>query len=250
MKKAKVADKGYPALGDLASQRAVLDAITRLDFPVFIRRGFNSLSPGARFLPNWHIEAMAFLLERVRLGKTTRLIINMPPRSLKSIVTSVAFPAFLLGHDPTKRVICVSYGSDLATKHANDCRSIMRAEWYRKVFPGTRISSMKDTESEFVTTQNGYRLTTSLDGTLTGRGGDTIIIDDPLKPADATSDARRERVNEWYHNTLLSRLDDKVKGPSSSSCSVSTLTTSLACSCKGLRHGRSSLSRRSPRKTN
>lgn len=108
MTKAKVADKGYPARGDLASQRVVLDAITRLDFPVFIRRGFNSLSPGALFLNNWHLEAMAYLLEQVRLGKITRLIINMPPRSLKSIVTSVAFPAFLLGHDPTKRVISLA----------------------------------------------------------------------------------------------------------------------------------------------
>jgi len=71
---------------------------------------------------------------------------------------------------------------------------------------------MKDTELEFLTTRNGYRLTTSLDGTLTGRGGDIIIIDDPLKPIDALSEAKRERVNQWYFNTLLSRLDDKKNG--------------------------------------
>ena len=140
------------------------------------------------------------------------MIICVPPRSLKSIASSVAFPAFILGHDPTKRVICVSYGSDLATKHANDCRSIIKSAWYRKLFPGTIVSSMKDTEVEFLTTRNGYRLTTSLDGTLTGRGGDIIIIDDPLKPIDALSDAKRERVNQWYFNTLLSRLDDKKNG--------------------------------------
>ena len=104
------------------------------------------LSPGAQFEPNWHIEAMAYHLEQVRLGKIKRLIINMPPRSLKSIVSSVAFPAYFLGHDPTKRLICVSYGSDLATKHANDCRSIMKSAWYRKLFPQTVISSLKDTE--------------------------------------------------------------------------------------------------------
>ena len=148
----------------------------------------------------------------MRLGKKNRLIISVPPRSLKSIASSVAFPAFILGHDPTKRVICVSYGSDLATKHANDCRSIIKSAWYRKLFPGTIVSSMKDTEAEFLTTRGGYRLTTSLDGTLTGRGGDIIIIDDPLKPIDALSDAKRERVNQWYFNTLLSRLDDKKIG--------------------------------------
>src|SRR5205085_10274776 len=97
-------------------------------------------------------------------------------------------------------------------KHANDCRSIMKSAWYRKLFPQTVVSSLKDTEGEFLTTRNGYRLTTSLDGTLTGRGGDVIIIDDPLKPIDALSDAKRERVNQWYFNTLLSRLDDKQNG--------------------------------------
>ena len=194
------------------SGREALDAICRRDFASFIERSFNSLTPGARFDPNWHIEAIAYYLEQVRLGKIKRLIINIPPRSLKSIASSVALPAFILGHDPTKRVICVSYGSDLATKHANDCRSMMKSAWYRKLFPGTVVSSMKDTEAEFLTTRHGYRLTTSLDGTLTGRGGDIIIIDDPLKPIDALSDAKRERVNQWYFNTLLSRLDDKKNG--------------------------------------
>jgi predicted phage terminase large subunit-like protein len=191
---------------------AVLDAIARRDFTTFIRLCFRSLSPGAQFKPNWHIEALAYHLEQVRLGKIKRLIINMPPRSLKSIVTSVAFPAYVLGHHPTKRLICVSYGSDLATKHANDCRSVMKAGWFRGMFAATVISSRKDTEGEFVTTQNGFRLTTSLDGTLTGRGGDLIIIDDPLRPIDALSEAKREKVNQWYFNTLLSRLDDKVHG--------------------------------------
>jgi hypothetical protein len=103
-------------------------------------------------------------------------------------------------------------GSDLATKHANDCRAILNADWFRRTFPATRISRTKNTESEVLTTQNGYRLATSIDGTLTGRGGDIIVIDDPLKPSDALADSKRERVNDWYNNTLLSRLDDKQRG--------------------------------------
>ena len=170
------------------------------------------MTPGTRFLPNWHINAMAFLLEQARLGKTTRLIICMPPRSLKSIVASVAFPAFVLGHDPTRRLIAASYGAELAIKHASDCRAILRADWFQRVFPRTRISKIKDTESEFVTTERGYRLATSVDGTLTGRGGDIIVVDDPLKPSDALSDSKRERVNDWFNDTLLSRLNDKQTG--------------------------------------
>ena len=197
---------------DGRERRRLLDAITRQDFTTFVQRCFTSLSPGTQFAPNWHIEAMAYHLEQVRLGKIKRLIINMPPRSLKSIVSSVSFPAYLLGHDPTKRIICVSYGSDLATEHANDCRLILKSAWYWLLFPGTVVSAIKDTESEFSTTWHGYRLTTSLDGSITGRGGDVIIIDDPLKPVDALSQAKREKVNQWYFNTLVSRLDDKRNG--------------------------------------
>lgn len=201
-----------PRSSSLISDRRALEAIVRTDFTAFIHRCFSSLSPGAHYEPNWHIEALAYRLEQVRAGQIKRLIVNMPPRSLKSVSCSVAFPAFALGHDPTKRVICVSYGADLAVKHANDCRAVMKSDWYRRAFPGTIISASKDTEGEFVTTRNGYRMTTSLDGTLTGRGGDLIIIDDPLKPIDALSQVKRERVNDWYYNTLLSRLDDKKNG--------------------------------------
>jgi predicted phage terminase large subunit-like protein len=161
---------------------------------------------------NWHIDAIAHHLEQVRLGRIKRLIINLPPRYLKSLMASVAFPAFLLGHDPTKRVIVVSYGSDLAVKLANDCRAIINSPRYKSIFPGLQISRLKNTESEIVTSRGGFRLAASVDGSLTGRGGDVIVIDDPLKPSDAFSDAKREHVNEWFKNTLYSRLDDKQKG--------------------------------------
>ena len=117
------------------------------------------------------------------------------------MMTSVSFPAFVLGHDPTKRVIVVSYGSDLAIKLANDYRMIVNAPWYRDLFPAMRISSLKNTELEVATTQNGFRLATSIDGTLTGRGGDILILDDPLKPIDALSDSKRERVNDFFNHT-------------------------------------------------
>jgi hypothetical protein len=114
-------------------------------------------------------------------------------------------------HDPTRRIICVSYPGDLAKKHANDFRAIAEAGWYRDLFPGMRIGQ-KDSESEIELTARGFRLATSVGGTLTGRGGDLIIIDDPLKPDDAYSDVKRNGANEWFKNTLISRLDDKRRG--------------------------------------
>ena len=173
---------------------------------------YDLLPHGEPLSMNWHIEAMAYHLEQVRRGRIKRLIINLPPRYLKSVVTSVAFPAFVLGHDPTKRLIVASYGSELAVKLANDCRTVINSPRYKSIFPGLQISRMKNTESEIATTRGGFRLATSIDGSLTGRGGHIMIIDDPLKPSDACSDAKRDHVNTWFKNTLYSRLDDKQKG--------------------------------------
>lgn len=190
----------------------LLDAIVRTDLASFIQKSFATVAPGQAYLPNWHIEAIGWRLQEVLAGRNRRLIVAMPPRSLKSIAASVAFPAFALGHDPSRRIVTASYSVDLAIKHANDCRAVMRSAWYRRLFPATRIDSTKDSEAEFATTRRGYRLSTSVGGTLTGRGGDLVIIDDPLKAADAWSEPKREAANAWFSNTLLSRLDDKRSG--------------------------------------
>ena len=137
---------------------------------------------------------------------------NVPPRHLKSIIFSVALPAFLLGLDPTKRIVCVSYSNDLATKHANDFRAVMNSVWYRRIFPNTRISREKDTQGETMTTARGYRLATSLGGTITGRGAHLVVMDDPQKPEEALSEASRNYAAQWFDTTLLSRLDSKSKG--------------------------------------
>jgi predicted phage terminase large subunit-like protein len=192
--------------------RGLLNSILRQDFPSFVEKTFRTLSPGQTFVPEWYISAIAYQLERVRRGEIKRLIINLPPRSLKSIMTSVAFPAFILGHDPTRRIICASYSAELAHKHSNDFRALLEAPWYRELFPGTRIGRFKDSATEIELTLRGGRLATSTGGTVTGRGGGIIIIDDPLKPVDALSETKRSAANEWFRNTLLSRLDDKRSG--------------------------------------
>ncbi len=190
--------------------RRVLDALLRQDFHAFLTKVFHTLNPGEPFLPNWHLRALCWHLERVRLGHIRRLRIEVPPRSLKSVSASVAFPAFLLGHDPTRKIISASYSGDLAAKHAADCRMILQSAWYQRLYPATRLSASKNQESNYETTARGYRYATSIGGTLTGRGGDILIIDDPLKPEDALSDARRDAANGWYSRTALSRLNNKA----------------------------------------
>src|SRR2546425_1845870 len=140
-------------------------AILRQDFSTFIERSFYELNPHTEFLPNWHIEVIAAELEACRLGEQKRLIINVPPRSLKSHCASVAFVAWLLGHNPSAQVICASYAQDLADKHASDCRSVMVSPWYQDLFP-TRLSPLKQAVHDFRTTQRGVRQATSVGGVL------------------------------------------------------------------------------------
>jgi predicted phage terminase large subunit-like protein len=194
------------------SDSRTLEALLRSDFRAFVHKVFATLSPGQTYVSSWHVEAIAWRLEQVRRGEIRRLIINMPPRSLKSITASVAFPAYVLGHDPSRRIICVSYSGDLTKKHSNDFRAVLESPWYRRTFPNVRIGPFKNSETEIELAARGFRLATSVGGTLTGRGGDIIIIDDPLKPDDALSETKRSAANQWFANTLLSRLDDKRTG--------------------------------------
>ena len=186
-------------------------AVLRQDFYAFIEQSFYELNPETPFLRNWHIQLIAAKLEACRRGEIKRLIINVPPRSVKSLCTSVAFVAWLLGHNPSEQIVCVSYSQELSNKHAMDCRTVMLAPWYLTLFP-TRLSSERQAVPEFKTTRQGVRLSTSVGGVMTGRGADFIIIDDPLKPEEAFSDLQRQNVNDWFDHTLISRLNDKQNG--------------------------------------
>ena len=115
----------------------------------------------------------------------------------------MALPAWFLGRNPSERVVVVSYSEVLARSHANDFRLLVNDPIYQAAFPAMRLA--RDTDREIVTTKRGKRIATSIDGTLTGLGGNLIIIDDPLKLGDAMSEAVRTRVIEWYRSTLLSR---------------------------------------------
>ena len=191
--------------------RAQYAAFLRQDFTTFAARCFQALNPQTEPAMNWHLEVIAAKLTAVREGKIKRLIINLPPRHLKSLMASIAFPAWCLGQDPSAQILCVSYAQDLADKLARDCRGIMMSPWYQRIF-STRLAPHRQAVQEFITTRQGYRLATSTGGVLTGRGADIILIDDPLKPDEALSDAQRKAANEWYDHTLYSRLNDKRHG--------------------------------------
>ena len=196
------------ATGAEISPDLVLQALLAEDLTAFTEFAFGVVRPGITFKPNWHFEAVTHKLSQVAKGDIRRLIVTLPPRTLKSLCASVALPAWFLGHYPWERVVVVSYSDFLARTHANDFRRLVNDPLYQATFPAMRLE--RDTDREIMTTERGKRIATSIDGTLTGLGGNLIIIDDPIKLGDAMSEAVRQRVIEWYRSTLLSRGDDKT----------------------------------------
>lgn len=199
-------------LSRLGRPEAVIDELVRRDFLCFLLKAFPTIRGGACLELNWHVDAIAFALSRIADGSSKRLLLTLPPRQLKSFMTSVAWVAWQLGLNPRLSFVCVSYSNELSAKFARDCRAIMQSNWYQRSFPRTIITPSRTAVHDFETSVGGGRLATSIGGTLTGRGGDIIILDDVLKPDEASSEAARESVNEWFATTLSSRLNDKKSG--------------------------------------
>ncbi|UZK65410.1 phage terminase large subunit family protein [Sphingomonas sp. M1-B02] len=191
----------------------LLSAALRQYFSLFLARVFGDLHPGAGPLGrSWYLEAICQALIGATGSEGARLVITMPPRHLKSIAASVALTAFLLGRDPTRRIMVATYSQDLARLHATQCRAIMQSEWYRRLFPGTVIADDGNRMLEIVTTKGGGRKAVSVGGTVTGYGADIIIVDDCLKADDARSEAKREEAKAWFDGTLATRLNSPGGG--------------------------------------
>lgn len=183
----------------------------REDFATFAQRAFYELYPDEELDWNWHHDLIIDNLMAMRRGEKRRQLILVPPRSFKSFLCSVAWPAFLLGHQASMKIICASYGQSLATDLAKLCLDLMKSDFYRQTFP-TRLKPGQQAVDNFHTTRGGFRKTASQSGPLTGRGADLIIIDDPMKADDVLSETLREGALTWFRNTLRSRLNHMATG--------------------------------------
>jgi predicted phage terminase large subunit-like protein len=193
----------------LPPQDRIVRSLLRKDLTAFTVKVFQTLHPGGEYKHNWHIEAITHQLQRLYRGECPRLLITQPPRTLKTICTSVAFVAWAMGHDPSLKTVCVSYSQELAVDIARKFRVIVQSDWYRELFPKMRLEQV--TDGKITTTLHGERIATSIGGTLTGRGGAIVIIDDPLKADEAHSQSARDAVYTWYTNSLLMRFDDQTQ---------------------------------------
>lgn len=184
-------------------------SIQRNSLSEYIRRVFSIIDPVSIYKHNWHIELISEYLIACQKGQIKRLIINIPPRFLKSISCSVAFPSWLMGHNPSEKITCISYSHGLAAKHSNDTKAVMNTSWYQALFPNTKLS--KENETLLETDKFGKRICTSTNGLLTGLGGNFILLDDPMSLMGAQSMREREKTHMWI-DSLSTRLDDKKTG--------------------------------------
>ncbi len=177
----------------------------------FCRLAFRLLHPGIDYGHHWSIDVLGDALGRCHRGETRRLIINMPPRSLKSVCTSVAFPAWILGVRPETKIMCVAGHRGLADDHHALTRKLMNHPRYRSLFPHVRFS---ETSNCLRLPQGGLRtaFTVSVGAGLTGRGAELIIIDDPQAASDVDDRKKVDGVKSWYDRSIYQRLDDKHDG--------------------------------------
>ena len=184
-------------------------AIYRRDPVAFCQKAFKILNNGAPLMLNWHHEAILPHVQQDLPNQTSRLIISGPPRCLKSFLVSVVWVAFTLANDPTHKFVCASYSGTLSRDLHRVCRRLMESPWYCSI-TSTRLAVSND--EEIITTKGGFRRATSVEATLTGLGGDTLIVDDALSSSEARSDVSRPQAIEWLTGTALSRLNNQLTG--------------------------------------
>lgn len=202
-------------------QQQVADYLVRNDFRHFITAVFKELNPQTKFHHSWHLDLIAYYLMRTmptdsplnpepHKPRIKRLIINVPPRSLKSLIVNIAFRAFILGHYPHERFLSASYNQSLSAKFNMQTMHILNTPWYRRIFPETQLS--RQTQDQFVTTQQGSSIATSTGTTKTGEGGNILIADDLIDPKIAKSETQRLECLEWIPSSFFSRINDKADG--------------------------------------
>lgn len=154
----------------MISDTELIDALYREKFDAFAERAFAIANPAVQFEYNWHIGCIGEHLEAMYAGEISRLIINLPPRSLKSFLVSSAFPAWVLGKRPFEKFINTGYGLTVVEQNARICKMIMRSEWYQRLFPETIINPELDRVLHFETTQRGQFYGDTALSTITGVG--------------------------------------------------------------------------------
>jgi hypothetical protein len=185
---------------------ADLIAATRVDFGCFFELAFNVLHPGKKLIYADYLDLLITVMEHASNGLISRLIVNLPPGYMKSMLISVMYVAWRLGVDPTRKIACISYGDALIVQHSTSTRRLMLSDMYRAVFPNTLLTTKN--ENTLRTTVGGMRYAVGVGGQITGFRPNEIILDDPIEPDDALSEPKKEAIRSWLSNEVMTRFED------------------------------------------
>jgi predicted phage terminase large subunit-like protein len=203
-------------LGTVASPSfaiAVNAEICRRDLYEFAKGSWSVLEPASDFIDNWHIGEICKHLQAVTEGKIRRLIINIPPRFMKSLLVSVIWPAWEWASCPSRRWLSSSYAQNLAERDAVKMRTLIDSPWYQQRYGHVfNFKADQNAKSRFENDKTGFRVSTSPGGMGTGEGGDRLTADDPHNVKQAESDTTRETTLTWWDETMSSRYNNPKTG--------------------------------------
>ena len=193
--------------------KAIRREKARRSLAEFVRQGWDILEPGTPLIWNWHLDAMALHLEAVARGEIRKLLINVPPGCMKSLMVSVFWPAWMWVDRPEWRCLSSSYAMDLAERDSVRCRDLLTSEWFQTTFePDWTFKTDQNVKRQFENTRRGFRFSLSVGGRATGFRGDCIIVDDPLNAKEQHSEVARNECLFWWDKVMWSRLNDQRTG--------------------------------------
>lgn len=175
----------------------------------FIQEAWPVLEPKTSFVDGRHIQAICEHLEAVFYGDILRLLINMPPRFMKSTIVSVMWPVWCWIQQPSIRWLCSSYALSLAIRDNRRCRQLIQSNWFQLKYGSIfQFSGDQNVKGRFENTAMGTRLAVSTLSSATGEGGDYLLCDDPHAIDDKESETAREATRDWWNTTWSTRLND------------------------------------------
>jgi predicted phage terminase large subunit-like protein len=182
------------------------------DFALFVKAAWPILEPGTKLSWSWHYDLMCEHLTLAAEKKTKRLIINIPPRTLKSTLITVMFPVWVWTRSPNQSFLCSSYAGMLSEEHSVKRRRLIESDWFIRLW-SDRIWLQKDQnqKSNFQNNFQAKMFATSVGGTATGMGGNFLIVDDGLKPDEVASEPVITALHSWFDNTWQSRLNNRAE---------------------------------------
>lgn len=176
----------------------------------FVKEFWFIIEPGRHFVDNWHLRWICAELEAITEGRTIRLLMNVPPGAMKSLLVSVFWPAWEWGPRrlPHLRYLLASYSQDLTIRDNRRCKAILSSPKYQRLWPEMKLDPRRDSTENFGNMATGWRIATSTGGVGTGERSDRVIIDDPHSIRTADSEAIRDQTLHWWREVVPTRVND------------------------------------------